>query len=182
MSSNIEDIGAQLGVYLSTGKDLKITPPENKEGHELDRKLASAACKLFENPDCCDDSADYKFSHYILAKIANTTDDEWLSFYDNVIADVANICLTQTDIKIAAGGVSDVLESTIGAIGATTGMAGRVGGESLAQAERTINEAELKTEKLKAAIIKYKILTARLNREINNRYLKEYQKELAEKE
>lgn len=184
--NNIHEIFKNLGMAMVT-RQLDIEPMYKKgsmverltikKSKELLKTAAEAILNYDENPD--------KFctSAYLLNKIANTPDSEWNSFCDDITETVAKTAATAVAIPIGGfiGGGATLLANTPGMIAKSIPLVGQTGGVVISGVEHLVGEDNINTEKLKAAIAKYKLLTAKLDREINTRYVDPAKLEHAER-
>lgn len=164
----------QLGATLLTRQpdfqeSYKPGSITEKLSHHSSRKLLKTAAEAIRQYK---DNDEFSPSAYLLDKVANTSDKEWTLFCDGVVDLVTKTAATALAIPVGAslGAVSTLVANTPGAIAKTIPIVGTSGGSAISGAEHILSEDDINTEKLKAAIVKYKILTAKLDREINTRY------------
>lgn len=138
----------------------------NKSKHLL-KTAAEAISNYNEKPD------EFCASAYLLNKIANTPASEWNSFCNDVTDTVVKTAATAVAIPIGGliGASATMLANAPSIVSKTIPIIGQTGGTAISGAEHIIGEDDINTEKLKAAIAKYKLLTAKLDREINTRYV-----------
>lgn len=113
---------------------------------------------------------------FVLNKIANTKDEDWTSFHDDVVETLCKQANILSGISTATSLGFKGLTPLIGAAPALAAAAipttGFVLGGASHIAEHGLNEDELSTEKVKALIVKYNQMAALLEREIANKKLK----------
>ena len=170
----------QLGSFITSGQLLedsnltKLASIKTSSDHSLDRRLAKSICNFIQNNSDFEESNQ---SHFLFQKVANTSDKDWNNFHDEVIdcwVKVAHPLLLST-VPLASAGLgfaTSVVNNVPRAIETAVPLVASSTGKSLVEVERMINENDLTTEKLQAKIIKYKLLTAKLDREINKRFSK----------
>lgn len=165
----------QLGATLLTKQpdfqeSYKSGSISEKLSHHSSRKLLKTAAESIRKYK---DTDEFIPSVYLLNKIANTADKDWTLFCDEIVDLVTKTAATAVAIPIGAslGAASTLLANAPGAIAKALPVIGTSGGSAISSAEHILSEDDINTEKLKAAIVKYKLLTAKLDREINTRYV-----------
>lgn len=173
---NIHEIFKNFGSAMVTQRfDFE---PMYKKGSMMERltikkskDMLKTAAEAISNYN--DNHGEFCASVYLLNKIANTPDSEWNSFCDDVTETVAKTAATAVAIPIGGliGASATMLANAPSIVAKTIPIIGQTGGTAISGAEHIIGEDDVNTEKLKAAIAKYKLLTAKLDREINTRYV-----------
>ena len=165
----------QLGATLLTKQpdfhaSYKSGSISEKLSHHTSRQLLKTAAESIRRYK---DTDDFIPSVYLLEKIAATSDKDWTLFCDEVVDIVTKTAATALAIPIGAslGAASTLIANAPGAIAKALPIIGTSGGSAISSAEHILGEDDVNTEKLKAAIAKYKLLTAKLDREINTRYV-----------
>lgn len=173
---NIHEIFKNFGSAMVT-KHFDFEPMY-KKGSMVERltikkskDLLKTAAEAISNYN--DNHEEFCASVYLLNKIANTPDSDWNSFCDDVTETVVKTAATAIAIPIGGllGASATMLANAPGIVAKTIPMVGQTGGTAISSVEHLIGEDDVNTEKLKAAIAKYKLLTAKLDREINTRYV-----------
>lgn len=173
----------QLGSYMATGaslEELGISVEESPKyassstiaDHNTDRALAKLASNLMKqfSPECSSSSI------ICLEKTASTNDESWSRHDDEVVDTITKVAIAPLVAPMVAGGITlgtSFLANAPKLLSLGIPVVGSAGGKTLAAGERSINEDDLDTELLKAKIIKYRILTAQLDRELNKRFMKQ---------
>lgn len=180
----------QLGSYMATGASLDElgVSVEEVEGsskyasssssskvadHSTDRSLAKLASNLMKHFATSDDSVS---SVICLEKTASTNDESWSRHDDEVVDTITKVAIAPLVAPVVAGGITlgtSFLANAPKLLSLGIPVVGSAGGRTLAAGEKSINEDDLDTELLKAKIIKYRILTAQLDRELNKRFMKQ---------
>ena len=173
---NIHEIFKNFGSAMVT-KHFDFEPMY-KKGSMVERltikkskDLLKTAAEAISNYN--DNHGEFCASVYLLNKIANTPDSDWNSFCDDVTDTVVKTAATAVAIPIGGliGASATMLSNAPSIISKAIPIVGQTGGTAISGAEHIIGEDDVNTEKLKAAIAKYKLLTAKLDREINTRYV-----------
>lgn len=184
MEKNLSYQFKQLGSYLATGsslEELNIHVDDTAtskyastvKDHSLDRAFVKVASEFIRN--YAEDPQKSLGSILCLEKTASTTDEAW-SKHDDEVVDVLTKIAHPLLTPVLAGGITlgtSFLANTPKLLSAGIPVVGSAGGKTLAAGEKAVNEDDLDTEVLKAKIIKYRILTAQLDRELNKRFLKQ---------
>lgn len=162
-----------LGSFIGTAKyadTYEKTFPElsKKMSLEVSKKLAKVAA---DGLAMRLDSSKFQPSVAALQKVANTKDEDWTSFHDEVIDGIVKSAASivgsaSTAASLGLKGLTPVIGTVPALAAASVPLTGMTLGGGIHAAERAINEDEVETEKLKALIIKYKQMTAKLEREI----------------
>lgn len=180
LDNNMENI-TNLETFQQLGATLLTKQPDfhasyksgsisEKLSHHTSRQLLKTAAESIRRYK---DTDDFIPSVYLLEKIAATSDKDWTLFCDEVVDIVTKTAATALAIPIGAslGAASTLIANAPGAIAKALPIIGTSGGSAISSAEHILGEDDVNTEKLKAAIAKYKLLTAKLDREINTRYV-----------
>lgn len=139
-----------------------------KESHTLSRGIAKAAA---DGLRLAQSNNEFNADLFILDKVANTKLQDWTSFHDEIVDSIVKsaasvIGSASTAASLGLKGLTPVIGTIPALAAASIPLTGMTLGSGLHGAERAINEDELETEKLKALIVKYKQMTARLEREV----------------
>ena len=173
-SSNLEqDFLNNLGSFIATAK---FADAYKKADSELDSKLSKFVSKQIakvaaEGLERRLDMSKFQPSVYILKKVAATKDEDWTSYHDDVVDGIVKsassiVGSASTAMSLGMKGVTPIIGTIPALAAASVPLTGMTLGSGIHAAERSINEDDLQTEKLKALIIKYKQMTAKLEREI----------------
>ena len=165
------DLGAALSGVTQTKTASTLKPSES---NDLSRALAKAVSKY---ASLRTDKSEFNSISIIMDKIASTSDEDWNSFCDEAIDDVVKLAATIPLISAGVGATAGLVTPVLAQAAAMTPrivsggipVAGQVVGGGVNIGEHALNQDELETEKLKALIAKYKMLTAKLDREIKLR-------------
>ena len=173
-NSNLEDIFFQdLGAFVACGGHLDTVKSclRSKQAKiQSSKTLAKYAFSLLKKRSS---NKEFNKDAYLLNKVANTTEDSWTSFHDEVVdtfIKVANPLSTLgTAGSLAFRGITPLVGAVPTLAATAIPISGMVMGGGAHVAETAINEDSLDTETLKALIVKYKQLTAQLERDIANK-------------
>lgn len=147
--------------------------------HSIDRALANSAYDFLSK--YTSDRNGSLNSAILLSKTAGTKDEDWSAHDDEVVDCITKVAAPLIPLVGAGLGASAALAG----VGSNLAMKavpaiGEATGGTVAEAERLVSEDDLTTEQLKAQIIKYRILTAQLDKELNRRFLKKDKEALFE--
>lgn len=162
-----------LGSFVCNAKFAnanKKTFPElsKKMKYAVSRNIAKVAAEGLSSRA---DADEFQPSILVLEKVANTKDEDWTSFHDDVVDGIVKSAASivgsaSTAASLGLKGLTPVIGTIPALAAASIPLTGMTLGTGLHGAERAINEDELETEKLKALIVKYKQMTAKLEREV----------------
>lgn len=173
-SSNLEqDFLYNLGSFIATAKYADAYKKANPELHSklskfVSKQIAKVAAEGLERRL---DMSKFQPSVYVLKKVAATKDENWTSYHNDVVDGIIKSAASvvgsaSTAMSLGMKGVTPIIGTIPALAAASVPLTGMTLGSGIHAAERSINEDDLQTEKLKALIIKYKQMTAKLEREI----------------